>query len=87
MYTSLFKTTKPGRIIDQKLTSLFSKTKESRLGGMVDNKLFTDSDPKPKPRKHHYSPPCDNDIHGFVDDRDEQLYELFGPVSTETTRM
>ena len=49
---------------------------------MMD-KLFTESDPKPKPRQHHYSPLPDNDIHRFVDDRSEQLYELFGPVSTE----
>ena len=46
------------------------------------DRLFTDTDPKPKPRQHHYSPPPD-DYHRINDDRGELLDELDGPVNTE----
>jgi hypothetical protein len=58
-------------------TSLFSKVKRTMLGRKMD-RLFTDTDPKPKPRLRRYSPPPDGDIHRF----DELLDELDCPVYT-----
>ena len=59
-------------------TSLFSKVKKTRLGGMMD-KLFTDTDPKPKSRIRRLSTPPDEDIHRF----DELLDELDCPINTD----
>ena len=52
-----------------KNTNLFSKIKTTKFGGMMD-KLFTGTDPKPKPRQCRYNPPPDDDIHR-LDDWDE----------------
>ena len=61
-------------------TSLFSKFKKTKLGIKMD-RLFTDTDPKPKPRLCHYSPLPDDDNHKF-DDREPLLDELGSPVYT-----
>ena len=58
-------------------TSLFSKVK-TKLGTKMD-RLFSATDPKPKPRQCHYSPPPDDDIHCF----DELLDELDCHVNTD----
>jgi hypothetical protein len=58
-------------------TSLFSKIKRTKFGGMMA--LIVDTDPEPKHRQHCYSAPPDNDIHRF----DELLDELNCPVSTD----
>ena len=59
-------------------TPTFSKIKKTKLGGMIDG-LFSDTDPKPKPREHRFSqPPPDEDIHWF----DELMEELDCPVYT-----
>ena len=60
-------------------TSLFSKIKKTMLGRKID-RLFTDTDPKPKPRLRRYSPPPDDDNHRFDDH--ELLDELDCPVYT-----
>ena len=60
-------------------TSLFSRFKRTMLGRKID-RLFTDTDPKPKPRLRRYSPPPDDDSHRF-DDR-ELLDQLDCPVYT-----
>ena len=60
-------------------TSLFSKVKRTKCGRRMD-RLFTDTDPRPKPRVCHLTPPHDDDFHRF-DDRD-LLDDLDGPVNT-----
>ena len=60
-------------------TSLFSKVKRTMLSRKID-RLFTYTDPKPKPRLRRYSPPPDDDNHRF-DDR-ELLDDLNCPVYT-----
>ena len=60
-------------------TSLFSRMKETMLGRRMD-RLFTDTDPKPKPRVRQLTQPTDDDIHRF-DDRN-LLDDLDGPVYT-----
>ena len=57
-------------------TSVFSKIHKTKLGGMID-RLFTDTDPKPKPERH-WSPPPDDDIHRF----NELLDMIDRPVNT-----
>ena len=57
-------------------TTVFSKIKETKPGRMID-RLFTDTDPKPKP-KRHWSPPPDDDIHRF----NELLDMIDRPVNT-----
>ena len=61
-------------------TSLFSKVKGMMLGRKID-RLFTDTDPKPKPRLRCYSPPPNDDNSHRFDDR-ELLDELDCPVYT-----
>ena len=56
--------------------SVFSKIKKTKPGRMID-RLFTDTDPKPKP-KRHWSPPPDDDIHRF----NELLDMIDRPVNT-----
>ena len=58
-------------------TSVFSKIHKTMLGGMID-RLFTDTDPKPKPDRHWSSPP-DDDIHRFY----ELLDEIDRPINTD----
>ena len=58
-------------------TSVFSKIHKIKLGGMID-RLFSDTDPKPKPERH-WSPPPDDDIHQFY----EFLDEIDRPVNTQ----
>ena len=58
-------------------TSVFSKIHKTNLGGMID-RLFTDTDQKPKPDRH-WSPPPDDDIHQFY----EFLDKIDGPVNTQ----
>ena len=58
-------------------TSVFSKVKRTKLGRMID-RVFTDTQPKPNPRRHRFSPPPDGDIHRF----DELMDELDCPVYT-----
>ena len=58
-------------------TSVFSKIHKTKLGGMID-RLFTDTDPKPKPERH-WSPPPDDDIHQFY----EFLDKIDRPVNTQ----
>ena len=58
-------------------TSVFSKIHKTKLGGMID-RLFTDTDPKPKP-ECHWSPPPDDDIHQFY----EFLDKIDCPVNTQ----
>ena len=75
-------------------TSLFSKIKRTMLGRKID-RLFTDTDPKPKPRLRRYSPPPDDDdSHRFhdrdlLDELDSGDYDdtppLHGPSSVEPT--
>ena len=55
------------------------KNQKTKLGRKMDI-LLTDTDPKPKPRQHHYSPPPDDDNHRFDDH--ELLDELDCPVYT-----
>ena len=55
---------------------VFSKIKKTKPGRMID-RLFTDTDPKPKP-KRHWSPPPDDDIHRF----NELLDMIDRPVNT-----
>ena len=62
-------------------TSLFSKIKKTRLSRMTD-RLLTDTDPNPKPRQSHYSPPPDNDNHWFDDCELLVQDELNCPVYT-----
>ena len=57
-------------------TTVFSKIKKTKPGRMID-RLFTDTDPKPKP-KRHWSPPPDDDIHRF----NELLDMIDRPVNT-----
>ena len=57
-------------------TTFFSKIKKTKPGRMID-RLFTDTDPKPKP-KRHWSPPPDDDIHRF----NELLDMIDRPVNT-----
>ena len=57
-------------------TTVFSKIKKTKPGRMI-HRLFTDTDPKPKP-KRHWSPPPDDDIHRF----DELLDMIDRPVNT-----
>ena len=57
-------------------TTVFSKIKKTRSGRMID-RLFTNTDPKPKP-KRHWSPPPDDDIHRF----NELLDMIDRPVNT-----
>ena len=57
-------------------TEIFSKVKKIRPGGVIDW-LFTETDPKPKP-KHHLSPPPDDDSHQF----NEFLDIMYYPVNT-----
>ena len=77
-YTSLFKTTKLGRMVDQKFISLI-RFNNWKIGfGRMMRKLST-----AKSRQRRYSPTPNDDIHGFDDiDRGEELNELYGPVST-----
>ena len=59
-------------------TSVFSKIQETKFSGMID-RLFTDADPKPKPKRHSdWSPPPDDDIHRFY----ELLDVIDRPVNT-----
>ena len=58
-------------------TSVFSKIYKTRLSGIID-RLFTDTDPKPKP-EYHWSPPPDDDIHRF----NELLDVIDRPVNTQ----
>ena len=58
-------------------TSVFSKIHKTKLGGMID-RLFTDTNPKPKPERH-WSPPPDDDIHQFY----EFLDKIDRPVNTQ----
>ena len=58
-------------------TSVFSKIHKTKLGGMID-RLFTDADPKPKP-KRHWSPPPDDDIHQFY----KFLDKIDRPINTQ----
>ena len=58
-------------------TSVFSKIHKTKLGGMID-RLFIDTDPKPKPDRH-WSPPLDDDIHQFY----ELLDKIDRPVNTQ----
>ena len=58
-------------------TSVFSKIHKTKLSGMID-RLFTDTDPKPKPERH-WSPPPDDDIHQFY----EFLDKIDRPVNTQ----
>ena len=57
-------------------TTVFSKIKKTRPGRIID-RLFTNTDPKPKP-KRHWSPPPDDDIHRF----NELLDMIDRPVNT-----
>ena len=57
-------------------TTIFSKIKKTKPGRMID-RLFTDTDPKLKP-KRHWSPPPDDDIHRF----NELLDMIDRPVNT-----
>ena len=57
-------------------TTVFSKIKKTKPGKMID-RLFTDTNPKLKP-KHHWSPPPDDDIHRF----NELLDMIDRPVNT-----
>ena len=75
-------------------TSLFSKIIKTMLGRKMD-RLFTDTDPKPKPRLCRYSPPPDDDDnHRFndcelLDELDSCDYDdttpLFRPPPVEPT--
>ena len=58
-------------------TSVFSKIHKTKLGRMID-RLFTDTDPKPKPDRH-WSPPPDDDIHQFY----KFLDKIDRPVNTQ----
>ena len=56
-----------------------SRIKKTRLGKTID-RLFSATDPKSKPRQHHFSPPPpDDDIHRF----DELMDKLDCPVYTD----
>ena len=62
-------------------TSPFSKVHKMKyLGGMIDRLFCTDSDPKPKPRVSHSSPPLDDDIRQF----DELLNDSLDCPVTDT---
>ena len=77
-------------------TSLFSKIKRTMLGRKMD-RLFTDTDSKPKPRlrRYIYSPPPDDDDsrrfddHELLDELDSGDYDdttpLHGPSPVEPT--
>ena len=58
-------------------TSVFSKIHKTKLGRIID-RLFTDTDPKPKPERP-WSPPPDDDIHQFY----EFLDRIDRPVNTQ----
>ena len=58
-------------------TSVFLKIHKTKLGRIID-RMFTDTDPKPKPERH-WSPPPDDDIHQFY----EFLDKIDRPVNTQ----
>ena len=57
-------------------TTIFSKIKKTKPGRIID-RLFTNTDPKLKPKRHR-SPPPDDDIHRF----NELLDMIDRPIKT-----